>query len=70
MPNKTLAIVVNIFLPGVGTLIVQKTTIGIIQVIISILCILGTLITLGFGGVILIPIWLVNWVWAIISSAI
>lgn len=69
MPNKTLAIVVNIFLPGVGTLMVQKTTVGIIQIIINILCIFGTLITLGFGGILLIPLGFANWAWAIVSSA-
>lgn len=69
MSNKTLAIIVNIFLPGIGTLIVNKTTIGIIQVLISVLCVVGTFITLGFGGVIFVPIGFINWIWAIVASA-
>ena len=69
MPNRTLAIIINIFFPGIGTLIVGKTTSGIIQLIIMVVCVLGTFLTLGFGGIILVPAGIANVVWAVVSAA-
>lgn len=64
---KVLGIIVNIFLPGIGTLIVGKITEGIVQIILILLSLF-----LGFtviGLLIGIPLYLIVWIWSIISAA-
>ena len=63
---KILAIIVNIFLPGFGTLIVKKFVQGILQILLSIFA--AFLIATGIGGIIGFPLYLIVWIWAIISS--
>ena len=63
---KILAIIVNIFLPGFGTLIVKKFVQGINQILLSIFAVF--LIATGIGGIIGFPLYLIVWIWAIISS--
>jgi len=63
---KILAIIVNIFLPGFGTLIVKKFVQGILQILLSIFA--AFLMATGIGGIIGIPLYLIVWIWAIISS--
>lgn len=64
---KVLGIIVNIFLPGIGTLIVGKIIQGIIQIIFVFIAMLLTLT--GIGAIFGIPIYFIVWIWAIVSSA-
>ena len=63
---KILAIIVNIFLPGFGTLIVKKFVQGIMQILLSIFAVF--LIVTGIGAIIGFPLYLIVLIWAIISS--
>jgi len=63
---KTLAIIVNIFAPGVGTLIIKKWVQGIIQLVLMLIAL--TLNITGIGAVLGIPIAIIVWIWAIISA--
>ncbi len=64
---KILGVIVNIFLPGIGSLIVGKIVTGIIQFI---LYGFGALLTFtGILAIIGIPICIVVWIWAIITAA-
>ncbi len=63
---KVLAIVVNIFLPGIGTLIVKKWFQAIAQLILG-----GVAAVFSFTGVGVIvggPLAFIVWIWAIISA--
>ncbi len=64
---KVAGIIVNIFLPGIGTLIVGKIIQGIIQTVLVFIAILLTLT--GIGAIFGIPIYFIVWIWAIISAA-
>ncbi|MCC5624463.1 hypothetical protein [Nostoc sp. CHAB 5715] len=60
-------IIVNLFLPGVGTLIVGKIGQGIAQIILIILAIILNLtVVLAIIGV---PLAIGVWVWGIVSAA-
>lgn len=64
---KALGIVVNIFLPGIGTLFVGKVAQGIVQFM---LWLFGVLINItGFGMIIGVPLCFTMWLWALISAA-
>lgn len=64
---KALAIIVNIFLPGIGTLIVKKFGQGIAQIVLGIIAAL--LIITGLLSIIGIPLGFGVWIWAIVSAA-
>jgi len=64
---KVIGIIINIFFPGVGTLIVGKISTGIIQVILSIIA--GILLFTGFLSIIGMPMFLIVWIWALVSVA-
>ncbi|HAX80445.1 MAG TPA: hypothetical protein DCY88_32565 [Cyanobacteria bacterium UBA11372] len=64
---KVAAIIINIFFPGIGTLIVGKVIQGIIQLILIFVAVLLTLT--GIGVILGIPIYFIVWIWAIISAA-
>jgi len=64
---KVLAVIINIFLPGVGTLIVGKIGQGIAQIVLYVIGML--FIFTGIGIVIGWPICFVVWIWAIVSAA-
>ncbi|MEA2905518.1 MAG: hypothetical protein QOI12_2905 [Alphaproteobacteria bacterium] len=64
---KVLGVIVNIFLPGVGTLIVGKIGAGIIQIILYILGLI--FIFTGVGSIIGLPVCFIVWIWSIISAA-
>lgn len=66
---KTLAIIINIFFPGIGTLIMGKTIQGIIQILINIVAIAIFVLTLGFGVIISAPLGFIAWLWGLISVA-
>jgi len=55
---KIIAFIINIFLPGVGTLLVGKIGTGIVQIAVTMV---GWLI----GG----PLYFIVWLWALISVA-
>ncbi|MBI5872137.1 hypothetical protein HZB88_03555 [archaeon] len=69
MDKKTLAIVglvINLFIPGLGSIIGGKTGAGVPQLIIAvigwILCL--TLIRAIVG----VPLWAIAWIWALITG--
>ncbi|ERN42038.1 hypothetical protein KR51_00013730 [Rubidibacter lacunae KORDI 51-2] len=64
---KTLAIILNIFLPGVGTLVAGKIGIGIVQLLI--LAIAGGVSITGVGIIAGGPIAFLNWIWALYTVA-
>lgn len=64
---KVAAIVINVLLPGIGTLLVQKWGQAIVQIILIIIGIL--LIFTVIGGIIGFPLYLAAWIWAIVSAA-
>lgn len=64
---KALAIIVNFFIPGLGTLIIGKVGQGIAQLILY-----GVGFFLAFGFMMLLvglPICFAVWVWALIVAA-
>lgn len=64
---KALAIIINIFLPGIGTLIVGKIGEGVAQFLIWLIgVVLSFTVVLSFIG---IPVCLAMWVWGIVSAA-
>lgn len=63
---KAAAVIVNFFIPGVGSLIIGKTTEGIVQLI---LYFLGLLLTFTFiGAIIGLPMMLAAWIWGLITA--
>ncbi|MEA5558191.1 hypothetical protein [Nodularia spumigena] len=64
---NVLGIIVNIFLPGVGTLIVGKIPQGIIQIILFIVAVFLN-ITVIFA-ILGIPLGIGTYIWAIVSAA-
>lgn len=64
---NVLGIIVNIFLPGVGTLIVGKIPQGIVQIILMVVAIILNL-TVIFA-ILGIPIAIGTWIWALVSAA-
>jgi TM2 domain-containing membrane protein YozV len=65
--TKIIALVVNCFFPGIGTLMAGKKTAGIIQLILTGVAIL-MIITL-IGALLGVPLALGAWIWSIISVA-
>lgn len=68
MSQQALAIIVNLFFPGIGTLMVGRTVSGVIQSTISVLCFVIVVATVGFGLIIFGPIGFINWLWAVITT--
>ena len=64
---KTIAILVNIGAPGIGTLLVKKWWQAIIQILMIIVAVI--LNFTGIGAILGIPIAIVAWIWAIVSAA-
>jgi hypothetical protein len=64
---KAAGIIVNIFLPGIGTLIVGKWLQGILQFILALVA--AMFIFTGIGMIIGIPLGFVALIWAIVSVA-
>lgn len=63
---KVLAIIVNVFFPGIGTLIVKKWVQAVAQLILG--GVAAVLFFTGIGSIIGGPIAFIVWVWAIISA--
>ena len=64
---KAVAIIVNIFFPGVGTLIIGKIGIGVTQIILTLIA--AFLTFTGILSVIGIPLAIGVWIWALVSVA-
>ena len=64
---KAVAIIVNIFFPGVGTLIVGKIGTGVTQIILTLIA--AVMIATAFLSVIGIPLGIGVWIWALVSVA-
>jgi hypothetical protein len=62
---KVLGVIINLFWPGVGTLVVGKFVTGTIQAVLSLIALL--LIFSGIGAVIGIPVALILCIWSVIS---
>lgn len=64
---KTAAIILNFFLPGVGSLVIGKVGQGITQLILYCLGVLFTFTLIGaFVG---IPMMLAAWIWGMVTAA-
>ena len=64
---KVLGIIVNIFLPGIGTLFVKKWGQAIAQIVLGII---GALLAItGIGSIIGLPILIGVWIWSIVTVA-
>ena len=64
---KTVAILINILAPGIGTLLVKKWWQATVQLLLVIFAVILTFT--GIGAMLGFPIGLIAWVWAIISAA-
>jgi hypothetical protein len=66
--RKTLALVgtaINVFIPGVGSLLMGKFSTGAIQLGLILAVLLLKFISFGFLGVLLWPVTLAVWFWAV-----
>jgi TM2 domain-containing membrane protein YozV len=64
---KVLGILVNLFFPGVGTMIVGKVGQGVAQLC---LYLFGVFLTFtAIGAIIGIPLCVIVWIWALVSAA-
>lgn len=66
---KGLALILNILLPGVGSMVIGKVMQGLLQISLWGLGGLITIGTLGFGVVIGAPLMIGAWIWAIVTAA-
>lgn len=64
---KTVAFIINIFLPGVGTILVGKILIGVIQ--IALYAAAHALTWTVIGALIGLPLIAIVWIWGLISVA-
>ncbi|MEM2956281.1 MAG: hypothetical protein QW041_01770 [Candidatus Pacearchaeota archaeon] len=63
-----IGLIVNLFLPGLGTIIFGKYDIGIIQLVLSLV---GFFISITTIGVIIgIPLIIGMWIWALVTGII
>ena len=67
--SETIALaglIVNLFLPGLGTIILGKYDIGTIQLILALI---GCFLAMTFIGTIIgIPLYLGMWIWALVTG--
>lgn len=64
---KAVAIIVNIFFPGVGTLIIGKIGTGVTQIILTLIA--AVMIGTAFLSIVGIPLAIGVWIWAMVSVA-
>ncbi len=65
-----IGIVVNLFLPGVGSLIMGKWTTGLVQVGVLAVVWLLKLVSFGLLGPLLWPVSGIVWLWALVGGII
>ena len=65
---RALAIILNIFIPGVGSFVVGAIGQGIGQILIYGVGFVFTFATLGFGGIIGFPLMLAAWIWGLVTA--
>ena len=63
------AILLNIFVPGIGSFVVGAAGQGVGQIVVWGVGLLLTVPTLGIGGIIGIPMMLGAWIWGIVTAA-
>jgi TM2 domain-containing membrane protein YozV len=63
---KALAIIINIFFPGIGSLVVKKFGAGIAQIILGIIAV--ALTATGLLSIVGIPLLIGVWIWAIVTA--
>jgi len=64
---KAAAILLNFFFPGVGSLVIGKSSEGAIQLV---LYIMGLILTLTLiGAIIGVPMMLAAWIWGLVTAA-
>ena len=64
---RVLGVIVNLFFPGIGTILVGKIVSGVVQFLLYAAAV--ALIATGVGALLGIPIAIVVWIWAIVSAA-
>jgi TM2 domain-containing membrane protein YozV len=64
---RALGVIVNIFFPGIGTIIVGKIFSGVVQFLLYAAAV--TLSATGIGALFGVPLAIVVWIWAIVSAA-
>jgi len=65
-PLRVLGLILNVLFPGIGSLILGKVLIGILQIVLWFVA-LGFALT-GVGLVVAIPIYVIVWLWALITA--
>jgi TM2 domain-containing membrane protein YozV len=63
---KALAIIINIFFLGIGSLVVKKFGAGIAQIILGIIAV--ALTATGLLSIVGIPLLIGVWIWAIVTA--
>ncbi|MEO1731430.1 MAG: hypothetical protein AAFR64_11895, partial [Pseudomonadota bacterium] len=64
---KIAAVIINFFIPGIGSLIIGKTTEGIIQLLLYFFGLFLTITVLG--AIIGAPMMLAAWIWGLVTAA-
>ena len=64
---RVVGVIVNLFFPGVGTIIVGKIFSGVVQFILYAIAV--ALVATGVGALIGFPLGLCVWIWGIVSAA-
>lgn len=64
---KAVAIILNFFIPGVGSLVIGKTGAGVIQLIVYFV---GLFLTLTLiGAIVGAPMMIGAWIWGLVTAA-
>ena len=64
---KIVAIIVNFFFPGLGTLLIGQIGTGVAQLLLTIVA--AVMIATGVLSIIGIPLGIGVWIWALVSAA-
>jgi TM2 domain-containing membrane protein YozV len=64
---KIVAIIINIFIPGLGTLFVGKVAQGIVQLLLA--AVAFVLTASGIFAIFGVPLGFCVWIWALVSAA-
>ena len=65
---KILSIIVNIFIPGVGTMMMGRIGTGIIQLILVGLAAVFNFLVIGM--IVGVPLYAIVWLWAVVGVAL